>query len=42
LRGAQAQVDDAELERTVDERVAAFCDWAEKHPERRDVTARAA
>ncbi len=39
---AQAQCDDAELERMVETRIAEFCDWVEKHPERRDVTVRRA
>jgi hypothetical protein len=37
---AQAQCDDAELERVVETRITEFCEWVEKHPERRDVTVR--
>ncbi len=37
---AQAQCDDAELERMVETRIAEFCDWVDKHPERSDVTVR--
>jgi hypothetical protein len=33
-------VDDGDVERAVEARVADFCEWAEKHPERRDVTVR--
>jgi hypothetical protein len=36
----QAQCDDPDVEAAVEGRVADFCDWAEKRPERRDATAR--